>query len=184
MPLDDLSLEGTLLFESERLVHRIAKREDLDALCAVMCVPEVMRFVGDGKPIPVDGVSARLRGDINHFRKFGAAHGTVVFKEKMEIIGYGGLGRYDKEEPESLELGYQLAKAYWGKGIGSEFVQGALDFGFEKLEVKSIHACAMPENKASIRIMEKAGMIFEGYYPETDRNVYTIDRAQFLAEKE
>ena len=174
-------MEGTLLFETERLVHRVGRGEDLDALCAIMCDPEVMRTVGDGKPVPVDQVGARLRGDIYHFSKFGAAHGMIVCKENMEIIGYGGVGRYDKEEPETLELGYQFAKANWGKGIGSEFVKGALDFGFGKLNAKSIHACAMPQNKASIRVMEKAGMFFEAYYPETDRNVYLIDRGQFLA---
>ena len=169
-------MDGQLLFETERLIHRISRRDEIDALYAIMGDPDVARLVGDGNPMPIERVGRRLRSDIDTFNKFGAAHGMIVFKENMEIMGYGGLGRYEVEKPDSLELGYQFAKKYWGQGIGSEFVRAAIGYGFDKLDAALIHACVMPENKASIRVMERAGMIFQDYYPETNKNVYHIER--------
>lgn len=54
-----------------------------------------------------------------------------------------------------MDLGYRLGKKYWGKGIASETVAASLSFGFEDLELEKIYGWVMPDNKASIRIMEK-----------------------------
>ena len=167
-------MQRPVLFETERLIHRISSKDEFDTLYAIMADPGVRRWMGNGEPVPSMKIGRRLRSDVDQFAKHGAAHGMVIFKENMEVMGYGGVGRYDPEELDSLELGYQFKEQYWGMGIGSEFVKAVVDYGFEKQHAALIHACAMPENKASIRVMEKAGMVFEGYYLETNRNVYYL----------
>ncbi|NKB69151.1 MAG: GNAT family N-acetyltransferase [Candidatus Latescibacteria bacterium] len=164
------------LFTTARLRHRVGHPDDLDPLVAIKGDDRVMAQVGNGRGMPRGKVRGRLHGDINWFAAHGAAHGIIESRETGVIVGYGGVGRYDRDRPDHLELGYLFQEACWGQGLGSEFVQGAIDYSFTTLGATLVHACAMPQNKASCRIMEKSGMVFEGYYPETDRNVYQLAR--------
>lgn len=69
-------------------------------------------------------------------------------------------------------LGYWLGVPYWGKGIMSEAAQAVVDYGFGTLGLHRIEATCMPHNIGSSRVMEKAGMRYEGtlrgYYRKDD----------------
>lgn len=60
------------------------------------------------------------------------------------------------------ELGYVLAKAYWGRGIATYAVKKALESGFNDLGVHRIEALVDPKNIASFKVLHKAGMKCEG----------------------
>ncbi len=60
------------------------------------------------------------------------------------------------------ELGYVLAKKYWGRGIATEAVKIALESGFTELGMSRIEAFVDPNNLASQRVLEKNGMKREG----------------------
>lgn len=61
------------------------------------------------------------------------------------------------------ELGYALAKAYWGKGIATIAVKKAIEIGFLDLDIQRIEAFVDPQNIASERVLVKAGMTYEGF---------------------
>ena len=60
------------------------------------------------------------------------------------------------------EIGYALARKYWGQGLMTEAVRAVLDYGFNSLLLNRIEARCDVENTASWHVMEKAGMKFEG----------------------
>jgi RimJ/RimL family protein N-acetyltransferase len=60
------------------------------------------------------------------------------------------------------EIGYSVDRPYWGKGYGTEAVKLMRDYAFNKLNLHKLTAGAYAVNKGSIRILEKAGFIFEG----------------------
>lgn len=60
------------------------------------------------------------------------------------------------------EIGYALSKMFWGKGYMTEIVKKLIEFGFSKMELARVEAYCLPENIGSARVMEKAGMSFEG----------------------
>jgi [ribosomal protein S5]-alanine N-acetyltransferase len=60
------------------------------------------------------------------------------------------------------ELGYWLGLPYWNQGFMTEAVKSVVRYGFDTLKLHRIHAAAFSRNPASIRVMEKAGMRFEG----------------------
>lgn len=64
------------------------------------------------------------------------------------------------------EVGYALNRDYWGQGYASEALQAVLAFGFNVLNLNRIQAIVLPENSASIRILEKVGMTREGLLRE------------------
>jgi len=60
------------------------------------------------------------------------------------------------------EIGYALARKYWNQGIMTEAVRAIIEYGFMPLRLNRIEARCDVENTASRRVMEKAGMKFEG----------------------
>jgi RimJ/RimL family protein N-acetyltransferase len=76
-----------------------------------------------------------------------------------EIVGSIGFG---KIENHKAQISYWLAERYWNQGIMTEAVKLITKFGFEKLKLKRIEAFVFTFNKASKRVLEKAGYKFEG----------------------
>jgi RimJ/RimL family protein N-acetyltransferase len=64
------------------------------------------------------------------------------------------------------ELGFWIAKSYWGRGIGTESVKCLLKFAFEGLDLYRVYASAFEANIASRRILEKCGFQNEGVMRE------------------
>ncbi len=60
------------------------------------------------------------------------------------------------------EIGYSLHPAFWGRGIATEAARLLIDFGFRKLHLHRIYATCDPRNTASFKVMEKAGLSYEG----------------------
>ncbi|MBQ8331522.1 MAG: GNAT family N-acetyltransferase [Clostridia bacterium] len=87
---------------------------------------------------------------------------AVVEKESGRMIGTCGFTRFDF--PHNCgEIGYVLSPDYHGRGYGTEAASRVLRFGFEELGLHRIEAKFMKGNEASLHVMEKLGMTFEGY---------------------
>ena len=78
-----------------------------------------------------------------------------------DAIGHVGMTLYAGHG--RIDLYYGLAPAHWGKGYMTEAVRAVIDAAFTSHpDVNRIQADANPENPASLRVMEKAGMTPEG----------------------
>ena len=87
---------------------------------------------------------------------------AVVLDSEDKMVGTCGFTRFDYNN-NSGEIGYVINPAYWGRGIAVEAVNAVMEFGFESLKLNRIEAKFIEGNSASMRVMEKAGMQFEGY---------------------
>ena len=76
-----------------------------------------------------------------------------------ELIGAVNLTIIDRQS--TGELGYVLARDQWGHGYATEVARRLILFGFDELELLRITATCHPDNFASARVLEKAGMHFE-----------------------
>jgi len=65
-------------------------------------------------------------------------------------------------EHARAEMGYVLNRRYWGRGLVLEAVRAMISFGFERMDLNRVEARCVAENTASARVMEKAGMAYEG----------------------
>jgi RimJ/RimL family protein N-acetyltransferase len=79
-----------------------------------------------------------------------------------EPIGGIGLELFDDVRKRVLEIGYWLGEAHWGKGIATEAVRRMTAYAFESFDVDRIEAGVFGWNRASCRVLEKAGYTFEG----------------------
>lgn len=93
---------------------------------------------------------------------------SVVHREDGHMIGTCGFTSFNCPA-DSAEIGYVLNPAYQGQGLATEAVRCVLTFGFEELGLHRIEARFMEGNQASLRLMERVGMTFEGYARESMR---------------
>jgi RimJ/RimL family protein N-acetyltransferase len=85
---------------------------------------------------------------------------AIALKAPPTFIGSIGLGV--EHHHQRAEIGYWIGKAYWGHGYVTEAVRRLIAFGFDDLNLNRIHARYFDCNPASGRVMQKAGMTYEG----------------------
>ncbi len=78
-----------------------------------------------------------------------------------EVVGGVALDKIIKKH--KAEIGYWLAEKYWGKGIITQAVKLLVSYAFKKLDLKRVYAFVYYSNKASARVLEKAGFKNEGF---------------------
>jgi 8-oxo-dGTP diphosphatase len=87
----------------------------------------------------------------------------------------------------SASLGYWLGESYWGFGYASEAAQAMLGFAFDVLKLREVTASALPDNIRSIRVLEKAGLLYIEDRPEdtvergrVDTAFFAVDNARWM----
>ncbi len=102
-----------------------------------------------------------LRAILIAWREGRSYHWTIVRKEDQELMGMINA----RVENHKWQIGYILARAYWGKGYMTEALRKLVGWALEQPEISRIWSVCDIENRASARVMEKAGMRREGTLP-------------------
>jgi [ribosomal protein S5]-alanine N-acetyltransferase len=80
-----------------------------------------------------------------------------------DLIGVCGFSDFKLGKSHRAEIGYWLAKPFWGRGIMTAVVQRVCQYGFEEFGLVKIIAQVRSENMASARVLEKCGFQQEGF---------------------
>lgn len=138
--------------------------------------PDVMRFIGHGQTVAdAAAMQERLRQRNREIAELNDGSGFWAIEDKAtgELVGTVILKQLPDGEGRSTddwEVGWHLKRSAWGKGYATEAGRALLEYGFSDLQLPVIYAVANPENRASIRVMERLGMSSQGrtqkYYGE------------------
>ena len=166
-----------IITQTERLILRPFDMSDVEAMCRVLCDPEVMLFSG-GVEFP-EGVRGWIKACIGNYSCLGFGHWAMVEKSAKGAMGYCGLTQFpDIDGQPEIEIGFRLARSFWYRGYATEAAVAVRDYAFHTLYLPRLIALIDPENTASIRVVDKIGMRYErdvmlsGYdYPD---RLYTI----------
>ena len=151
---------SNLYIETERLLIRPFKMEDIEPAYKMNLDVEVNRYTGDGGVVSKKEIERRIVEDVfGDYQKHGFGRLAVELKGENKFIGFTGL-KY-LEDLNEVDLGYRFMKAYWGKGIATESAQACVHLGFNTLGLKRMIAMVLPENKDSIRVLEKLNFVYE-----------------------
>jgi len=165
--------------ETARLRMRMFTPDDIGELARITRDADVMRYIGEGRPLSWEETEYNLSTIIRAFRRRGFGRWAVVHKAGGRLLGYCGFSTLD--ESVGVELVYMLARPYWGMGLASEAARACVRYAFEVLGLDSLAAITMPGNARSRQLLEKLGMRHErdchlhGY----DCVQYRIRRADF-----
>lgn len=147
--------------ETNRLQHRAFTVDDAEAYFALNSDPDVMRFTGEPLLTSLEAGKQAI-ASYPDFDEVGYGRWACVLKETQAIIGFCGL-KYLSDLDE-VDVGYRFLPQYWGRGLASEACKASLDFGFRTLGLDQIIGLVLPDNAASIRVLEKAGMQSDGEF--------------------
>ena len=167
--------------ETDRLVIRTFEPRDAEAWVAMVSDPEVRRFLPEG-PVPtIETFQGAIERRHALEREHGFALWAVDAKETGAFVGQSGLQPIERTGPE-VELAYHFNRASWNKGYATEAAIAVLEHGLGPVGLDRIIAVVVPENVGSWRVLEKAGMRYDGlatYYELPGLKKYVAERAQW-----
>jgi RimJ/RimL family protein N-acetyltransferase len=143
---------------TERLILRRWRDTDLEPFARLNADPEVMAHL----PALLDraasdALAKRIR---EHFERHGFGLWAVEAPGVAPFLGFVGLSipRFTAAFTPCVEVGWRLARGYWGKGYATEAARAALDVGFVNVGLDEIVSFTVPANGRSIAVMQRLGM--------------------------
>jgi RimJ/RimL family protein N-acetyltransferase len=175
-----------------RLILRRWRESDLEPFAILNSDREVMEFFPS--TLDIDQTLALIERSEKSFRDFGMGLWAVDEKESGEFIGCVGLIKPRAEAPFTPceDVGWRLAKKYWGRGYAVEAAHASMKDGFERVGLAEIIAVTAELNLRSMRVMEKLKMtrdraddfihpVLEENSPLRPHVMYRMKREQFAA---
>ena len=129
-----------------------------------------------------------------HYERHGYGPWAVEVLGQTPFAGFIGLSMpaFQTSFTPCVEIGWRLARPWWGRGLATEGARAALAYGFERLGLEEIVSFTVPDNKRSRRVMEKLGMRYseDFAHPRIDprhplcRHVlYRLSRAEWAIDR-
>jgi ribosomal-protein-alanine N-acetyltransferase len=142
---------------TSRLRLRALRSDDSRAVHAYAFDPDVARFM-PWRPLSTEAfakglVNVMIQPDILNWAMTEPADDTA--------IGMVFLHSYSRQHHKA-EIAFNLAKSHWRRGLATEAAEAVVRFAFHGLGLNRIEALSMPDNPASIGLIEKLGMRREG----------------------
>ncbi|MGC2526443.1 MAG: GNAT family N-acetyltransferase [Candidatus Acidiferrum sp.] len=151
---------STQRLETARVILLPWEFEDWSAFKPLATDPNVMRYISDGVPWPDSRIIEFVERQRTHFAELGYCLWKLMVKGSSAICGFCGIQPLD--DLPGVEIGWWLAPHLWGQGFATEAARMVLEDGFTRCDLNRIVAIARRENGASMRVMEKIGMRYEG----------------------
>lgn len=150
--------KGTQEIEATNLILRKFKIEDTDAAYnGWFTDSKCNKYLPWDLHVDINETHATLEKWIDEYY-YGSYKWAIELKNTHELIGMIGTEEiYDKYN--YLELSYIISSNYWGNGYGTEALKAIINYFFNECDVHLIEAKCMKSNLASIKVMEKSGMI-------------------------
>ncbi|KLN61634.1 hypothetical protein WH96_04660 [Kiloniella spongiae] len=161
--LTDNFLTGKTL-TSERLILRPFSSEDGNILFQLYGNDQVMAIRKIGTQTRQES-DAQLAIITDHWLRRGFGLWAVFDRVNETFLGECGI-REESETGDVVELSYGLLPEFWGGGLATEAARTVLDFGIEKLGMKTIYAFAQKKNATSLHILSKFGFQHECDFDE------------------
>ncbi|QIZ77473.1 GNAT family N-acetyltransferase [Ferrimonas lipolytica] len=161
-------------FTTSRLCFRQFELTDLDELSTLCADAEVMTYVGDGNPLTQAQTEQWIINSRRNVVAHGYGTGALLDNDSGRLIGWAGISRPDEGGEEII---YGFGREHWGKGLGSELLQGMIVWSQHHLRLSQLRATVDPCNQASIRLLLKHGfeLIEKGFEGDVDCDLYCLN---------
>ena len=147
---------------TERLVLRPMRTDDAYDMYEYACRDDVTEFLLWSPHESVGYTREYLAYIETRYPKGEFYDWAITLADSGKMIGTVGFTKIHTAH-NAAEIGYVLNPEYHHLGLGFEAASRIVDFGFEELSLNRIEARFMQGNAASLHVMEKLGMMLEGY---------------------
>ncbi|MGB4661674.1 MAG: GNAT family N-acetyltransferase [Mobilitalea sp.] len=186
-----LNHKGTIIIETERLLlRRFTRKDAADVFNNWAGDIEICRYMRWAPHRNIEETRKVIQSWIDSYYKNNFYQWAITLKGKTEPIGAIGLFIVN-ENDLCGDVGYCISKEYWGQGITTDALKAVISFAFDRMNFNRIETYHSIHNPASGRVMQKAGMVFEGMAKQKyrsisgfeDSNMYAMIREDYLAIK-
>lgn len=146
---------------TSRLRLRQIRPDDVDDLHAILSDEAVTQPYGVETFSTRREAKERILTIQRHYRARQALRWAITCRDAGRLIGACGFVAWKRKFCHAA-IGYELAPAYWRRGIMTEALTAVLDFGFKRLDLNRIEALVKPDNEASLGLLRKLGFREEG----------------------
>ena len=161
--------------QTERLHLVPFTADDAEAAFGWFGDPEVMQFVPKGPDASLEATRRRIGNYRQHQVNHGFSKWVIRQRGSVEPIGDSGLLVF--EELKGIDLGFRLARPYWGRGFATEAASAWVRVAFLDLGLSRLTAFTHPSNLPSVAVLRKIG-----FSPTGARQVMGIDALTFVYE--
>lgn len=153
-----------MLLDGPRVRLRSWRDADAGAFAALNADPDVMRHFA--APLPRAESDAMLAALSAREARDGFCFWAAELREEARFIGFCGVGRvaFEARFTPAVEIGWRLARAFWGQGLAREAAELALGHAFGPLALPEIVAFTVPGNERSWGLMRRLGMRPDGVF--------------------
>jgi len=141
---------------------------------------EVTRFTGG--PFTTENIAERLEQEIGNFQRHCIQYWPIFIRKTGEHVGCCGLHPHQPEDGV-YELGFQLCRAFWGRGLGREAAATVISHAFTTIGARALYAGHHPSNNVSRRLLQGLGFRYthDELYPPTGQvePCYLLRREEF-----
>ena len=152
------------MIRTARLRLRQWRDDDLAPFAAMNADPVVREFFGGPQDRAASDASAGRARD--HIARRGFGFWAVEIQDGAAFIGFVGITDVADDLPfaPAVEVGWRLARPFWGRGYATEAARASLDHGFGVLRLPEIASFAVTANFRSRAVMERIGMTLAGTF--------------------
>ena len=174
--------------ETERLILRKITLEDVEDMYSYGSNEDVSKYVTWETHNTLSDTKGFVEFVLTQYENKKVSPWGIEYKENGKFIGTIDFVSWQVKH-NVAEIGYVLSQDYWGKGIVTEAANEVIKFGFNNMDLVRIQAKCFVENIGSARVMEKAGMSFEGIIRKgmfvkgkhQDVKMYSILKEEFVS---
>lgn len=157
---------------TQDLDHRAMSVQDAEAFYALNSHEVVMRHTGES-PLRSLEEARRAIEDYPDFERYGYGRWGCYLKGTETLVGFCGL-KY-LEDLECVDVGFRFLPEFWGRGFATQSCRACVEFGLEVIGLERIVGLVLPENPASLRVLEKCGMRNMGMFSYEEFTPYLFE---------
>jgi ribosomal-protein-alanine N-acetyltransferase len=146
------------MIETDRLILRTMRAEDVDDLLVIFSDPKVMASFG-GQLFDRTMMEGWVRRNLAHQEEYGYGLFSVILKPRELLVGDCGLEHMEVDGCPEVEIGYDFRSDHWGRGLATEAAAAVRDYAFTEIGLERVVSLIRPDNVASLRVAEKIGMV-------------------------
>ena len=166
--------------ETENLILRPFKDDDVDDYFGVLDSPEVRRWLHIPESLDRSDAWQQMAWFVGQWELRGTGHWALEEKKSGQFVGRAGLHRPERHDWPGVEVGWLLHPDYWGRGYATEAGAAAVRYGFEDLQVDKLFSCILPENHRSQAVAKRLGFEFLeervlAFFPKLPHGIWILN---------
>lgn len=154
--------KGNNFYETERLIIRPMSLDDGAFIFDLYNSPKFIKYIGDRDIRSISDAENYITYKfLPQFEKLGFGNYLVVTKDENKKIG--GVGIFEREGLDVVDIGFSLLEDFEGKGYAYEAAQKVKSIGMDEFGLKKLSAITTKDNFSSQKLIEKLGLKFQKY---------------------